>query len=62
MDRSGTKDRDLVFVLQQPTADKVVVALIDDKASIQEFRRTAWAIVLTPRSSSPAHHPIIVTR
>ncbi|MBL0240318.1 MAG: hypothetical protein IPQ00_07065 [Chloracidobacterium sp.] len=56
MDRSGIKDRDLVLVLQQATANdgKVVVALIDDKSSTKEFRRTASAIVLTPRSSSPA--------
>ncbi|CAN5663657.1 hypothetical protein BH24ACI3_BH24ACI3_10110 [soil metagenome] len=54
----------LVFVLQQAKADdgKFIVALIDDKASIKKFCRKASVIVGTPRSSSPEHHPIIVTR
>lgn len=64
MDLAGIEDGDLVLVRQQATADdgKVVVALIDNEATIKEFRRTTSAIVLTPRSRSPEHHPIILTR
>jgi repressor LexA len=39
----------------------VLVALIDDEATIKELRRSPTAIALTPRSKNPAHKPIILT-
>jgi len=64
MDQAGIADGNLVLVRQQPTADsgKVVVALIDDEATIKEFHRSESAVVLKPRSSSSRHRPIILTK
>lgn len=63
MDRADINDGDLVLVRQQQTAENgnIVVALIDDEATIKEFKRTPTAVVLTPRSSSKEHLPIILT-
>lgn len=63
MDQANINDGDLVLVRQQQTADNgnIVVALIDDEATIKEFKRTPTAVVLTPRSSSKDHLPIILT-
>jgi repressor LexA len=59
----GIADGSLVLVRQQASADDgdVVVALIDDEATIKELRRSPTAIALTPRSKNPAHKPIILT-
>lgn len=63
MDQADINDGDLVLVRHQQTADNgnIVVALIDDEATIKEFKRTPTAVVLTPRSSSKTHLPIILT-
>ena len=62
MDEAGINDGDLVLVRQQPVAEEGqrVVALIDDEATIKEFRRKNNKVVLTPRSSNPRHRPIIL--
>jgi repressor LexA len=64
MDQVAIADGDLVLVRQQNVAEngQLVVALIDDEATIKEFHRTATAVVLKPRSSSGQHRPIILTR
>ena len=64
MDQAGIADGDLVLVRQQSTADsgKVVVALIDDEATIKEFHRSQNTVVLKPRSNSSRHRPIILTK
>jgi repressor LexA len=64
MTESGIDDGDLVLVRQQPTATngEVVVALIDDEATIKEFRRSPTVIVLRPRSRNHAHQPVVLTR
>jgi repressor LexA len=64
MNEVGITDGDLVLVKQQPTADNgdFVVALIDDDATIKEFRKNNDAIVLKPRSTEQKHQPIILTR
>ncbi|MDQ1636980.1 MAG: repressor LexA [Pyrinomonadaceae bacterium] len=64
MDQAGISDGDLVLVRQQSTADsgKVVVALIDDEATIKEFHRSQNTVVLKPRSNSSRHRPIILTK
>jgi repressor LexA len=62
MDRAGINDGDVVLVRQQPTAQNGdrVVALIDDEATIKEFRRAGNTIKLEPSSSNPLHTPIIL--
>lgn len=63
MTEAGVHDGDLVLVRQQPTAENgdVVVALIDDEATIKEFHRSPTVIVLKPRSQNGAHRPVVLT-
>jgi repressor LexA len=63
MTEVGIDDGDLVLVRQQPTAmnGDVVVALIDDEATIKEFHRAPKVIVLRPRSLNRAHRPVVLT-
>src|SRR6266478_5530662 len=62
MDRAGIADGDLVLVRQQPQAENgdKVVALIDDEATIKEFRREKDVIFLRPRSRNKAHKPFVL--
>ncbi len=62
MNEAGINDGDLVLVKQQPTAQNGdnIVALIDDEATIKEYRHKGSTIVLQPRSSNPKHTPIIL--
>lgn len=64
MNKKGINDSDLVLVRQQVTATDgdIVVALIDDEATIKEFHSSDQAIVLKPRSTNEQHKPIILTR
>jgi repressor LexA len=64
MDKKGINDGDLVLVKQQNTADNgdMVVALIDDEATIKELRVNDDHVVLIPRSSNNTHTPIILSR
>jgi len=64
MNEVGINDGDLVLIKQQFTAENgdLVVALIDDEATIKEFHKNSDAIVLKPRSKEQIHHPIILTR
>jgi repressor LexA len=63
MDRANINDRDLVLVKQRASAENgdLVVAIIDDEATIKEFRRTRSAVVLRPKSRSSHHQPIILS-
>ena len=51
MDKANINDRDLVLVKQRVSADNgdLVVAIIDDEATIKEFKRTKSAVVLRPQ-------------
>lgn len=64
MNLAGIEDGDLVLVRQQPVAQEgeLVVALLDDTATIKEFRRRGDKIVLSPRSKDARHQPIILER
>ena len=64
MTEAGIEDGALVLVRQQPTAEdgNVVVALVDDEATIKELRRSPDAIALVPRSKNKAHKPIVLRR
>lgn len=63
MDKAGIKDGDVVLVRQQSTATEGerVVALIDDEATIKEYRRSNGVVVLMPRSNNRKHKPVILT-
>lgn len=63
MDRQDINDGDLVLVRLQSVASDgdIVVALIDDEATVKEFRQTRDTIVLRPKSSNKNHQPIILT-
>ena len=62
MNQKGIDDGDLVLIKQQKVADNgdLVVALIDDRATIKEFQRKGSVILLIPRSDNPSHQPIIM--
>ncbi|MBA4321086.1 MAG: repressor LexA [Flavobacterium sp.] len=62
MNKAGINDGDLILVRQQSTAQNgdIVVALIDDKATVKEFQHNKNCIVLMPRSSNKNHKPIIL--
>ena len=63
MNKAGINDGDLVLVKQQSSAqngDKVV-ALIDDKATIKEYKHAGNTIILQPKSTNHEHAPIILT-
>ena len=63
MNDAGINDGDLVLIKQQQVAnDKdLVVALIDDEATIKEFNRKQNMIILKPKSTNQKHQPIILT-
>ncbi|MBP7791589.1 MAG: repressor LexA [Candidatus Goldbacteria bacterium] len=63
MNLAGINDGNLVLVRQQQTARNkdIVVALIDDEATIKEYNVARDKIILKPLSSNPAHKPIILT-
>jgi repressor LexA len=64
MDEKGINDGDYVLIKQQDAArnGELVVALIDDDATIKEYREEYGAIVLKPHSTNPEHKPIILNR
>ena len=57
-------DGDLVLVRQnaEPKNGDIVVALVDEEATIKEFRRAGETVVLTPHSTNKKHKPIILTK
>ena len=63
MNDAGINDGDLVLIRQQRTAENndIVVALINNEATIKQFIRSERAIILRPRSTNPAHKPILLT-
>jgi repressor LexA len=64
MNAAGINNGDIVLVRQQVTAENgdFVVALIDDEATVKEFRRNDNIITLIPRSKSGNYKPTILTR
>jgi repressor LexA len=64
MNLKGINDGDLVLIRQQSTAanGEMIVALIDDEATIKEFHSVGETIILKPRSKNKAHTPIILTQ
>lgn len=64
MNEKGINDGDLVLVRQQLTADNgnMIVALVDDEATIKEFYRLGNIIILKPKSTNKQHKPIVLTK
>lgn len=63
MNATGIDNGDLLLIRQQQTAENgnIVVALIDDKATVKEFYKTDDAVILKPKSKNKEHKPIILT-
>ncbi len=63
MNKRDIHDGDLVLIRQQTTAKTgdIVVALIDDEATIKEYHVQDGLVVLKPCSTNQIHKPIIVT-
>ncbi len=57
-------DGDLVLVRQhaEPRNGDLVVALVDEEATIKEFKRAGETIMLIPHSTNKKHKPIILTK
>ena len=64
MNQKGIDDGDLVLIKQQNVAKNgdLVVALIDDSATIKEIKILDNVILLIPRSSNPDHKEIVLSR
>ena len=64
MDEKGINDGDLLLIRQQSTARNgdMVVALIDDGATVKEFHSAGETVILKPRSRNEKHQPIVLTR
>lgn len=64
MNEKGINEGDLLLIKQQATANNgdIVVALIDDSATIKEFHRNDSTIILMPRSTNKSHQPIVLDR
>lgn len=62
MNQAGIQDGDLMLIRQEVTAQpgEIVVALIDDEATVKFFERQGDHYLLRPKSSDPRHRPIIV--
>lgn len=63
MDEAGINDGDLVLVRQQATArpGEIIVALVDDEATIKYFHPERGHVVLRPRSHNPRWKPLVVS-
>lgn len=62
MNEAGIDDGDLVLVEQTPTAsgNDIIVALIEDNATIKRFKRGDGYVALVPQSRNPKHQPIVM--
>jgi len=63
MDKANIKDGDLILVKQQNIArdGEIIVALIDQEATVKRLKFTDNGIMLMPESTDPANRPIFVS-
>ena len=63
MNKKGINSGDLLLIKQQQVAESgdLVLALVDDDATVKEFINNGDTIVLKPHSTNPKHQPIILT-
>lgn len=64
MNRAGINDGDLLLIRQQNMAvdSDIVVALIDDEATVKKLKINTDNVVLVPESDNKSHTPIILSR
>ena len=64
MNKKKINDGDLVLVRQQSSAETgdIVVAIIDDEATIKELQISDNTIILRPKSTNKKHQPIILDK
>lgn len=62
MNQKGIESGDLVLIKKSnlPENGKIVVALINDEATLKEYRERDGAVYLIPHSDNPKHKPIIL--
>lgn len=62
MNKKNIDDGDLILVRSQQVADNgdLVVALIDDSATVKEFNITSSSVILRACSTNNKHQPIIL--
>ncbi len=62
MNQKWIESGDLVLIRRTNIAEsgKVIVALINDEATLKEYRKIGWYIYLIPHSDNPRHTPIIL--
>ena len=62
MNKAGIEDGDLMLIRQEVTAKpgEIVVALIDDEATVKVFEQEGAHYVLRPKSRNIKHRPILV--
>lgn len=62
MNQKWIESGDLVLIRRTNIADsgKIVVALINDEATLKEYRKMWWYIYLIPHSDNPRYTPIIL--
>lgn len=63
MSEAGINDGDFVLVRQQSTArnGEIIVAVLDDEATIKEYNRVGETVILKPNTKNLQHKPIILT-
>ena len=63
MNKKGINNGDIVLIRQQQVAENgdLILALIDNEATIKEYQNNGNTIVLKPNSTNPDHQPIILT-
>ena len=62
MNKAGIEEGNIVLIHKQPVASNgdIVVALIEDDATIKFFRKEKNKVILEPSSTNPKHKPIYV--
>ena len=62
LNKEGIDEGDVILVRQQSTAENgdIVVALIDNEATIKKFFKSDGAVILKPSSTNPDNQPIIL--
>lgn len=63
MNKKGIDSGDLLLIKQQQVAESgdLVLALVDDDATVKEFINNGDTIILKPHSTNSKHQPIILT-
>lgn len=63
MDKAGINNGDLLLIRQQSDAENgdLILALIDDEATVKEYNRSGGLVILKPKSTNKIHQPIILT-